>query len=555
MKVELHVLPFCLACLLLAAPSLDAQEEVLIAAGEGWRYFKGTEEPPADWHLLNFVDDAWLVGPTGIGYGDNDDATTLGDMRQIADDPATPDVDESQPGYVSVFCRKVFNVADAEAIENLVLRIDYDDGFVAYLNGVEVARRGLTGTPPPFSATATGHEAGTAENIVVDLTAVSLVTGENVLALQGHNTNLTSSDFSLIPELLANMELCPQDLVCFYDLGQGVVLEWANQTPYDWLEIRRDGQLLEPALPGTAQTFTDTDPVDGQTTYTVLAGLPSGEDCEPLECTVDLAIPDAILIAPGDRWRYLRGLTPVDPEWTQRAFDDATWESGPTGIGYGDADDQTVLDDMEDNYLVVFCRKTFEIDDLPSVREVVLSVSLDDGMVAYVNGTEVARVNMPAGAVTEQTAANVTVGNAPDDPPVELQIPTESLVAGENMLAVSVHNTALGSSDLSFIPTLVLFADQVVDRELFRRSDSDNSGVVNLTDGVHMLRWLFQSGPEPVCLDAADADDSGEVLLTDAVYLLLHLFQSGTAPPAPGIANCGVDPTPDALGCGASVCQ
>ena len=52
-----------------------------IRVGDTWRYFKGTEEPPATWNMLAFDDSGWLSGPTGIGYSDGDDATILDDMR------------------------------------------------------------------------------------------------------------------------------------------------------------------------------------------------------------------------------------------------------------------------------------------------------------------------------------------------------------------------------------------------------------------------------------------------------------------------------------------
>jgi hypothetical protein len=109
------------------------QDTVLIDRGETWRYFKGTQEPssPATlWRQQSFSDTSWLSGATGIGYGDGDDATVLADM---------------QNQYLTIFCRKTFNVADVSAVDSLVLSITYDDGFYAYLNGTEVASRNVSG--------------------------------------------------------------------------------------------------------------------------------------------------------------------------------------------------------------------------------------------------------------------------------------------------------------------------------------------------------------------------------------------------------------------------
>jgi hypothetical protein len=84
----------------------------------------------------------------------------------------------------------------------LILEVDYDDGFVAYLNGTEVARRGLgtVGIVPMFDQSATLREAGTSESIPI--CHELLVPGRNVLAFEVHNATLSSTDLSLKPALL-----------------------------------------------------------------------------------------------------------------------------------------------------------------------------------------------------------------------------------------------------------------------------------------------------------------------------------------------------------------
>src|SRR4030095_2888550 len=100
---------------------------------------------------LGFDETNWLRGPTGIGYGDDDDATVFDDMQQI----------DGKPGYLSLYLRRTFSIPDLGTIDNLILKIDYDDGFVAYLNGTEVARANATGNPPLHNQTASAdHEAG-----------------------------------------------------------------------------------------------------------------------------------------------------------------------------------------------------------------------------------------------------------------------------------------------------------------------------------------------------------------------------------------------------------
>jgi hypothetical protein len=82
---------------------------------------------------------------------------------------------------------------------------------------------------------------------------------------------------------------------------------------------------------------------------------------------------------------------------------------------------------------------------------------------------------------------------------------------------------------------------------LFRRGDADTSGVLELTDGVFVLNFLFAGGDRPPCRDAADTDDTGLIELTDGVFLLTWMFLGGPEPPPPGPHDCGADPTADAL--------
>lgn len=161
----------------------------LVETGQVWRYLPGTtapSEPAEAWTQLDFDDSAWLTGEAGFGYGDDDDATVLDDMRN---------------NYVTVYVRKTFSASSPIGEGMLELEIDYDDGFIAYLNGREVARRHMPDGPATFETTASSHEAGSPETIALGAAADLLVEGENVLAIEGHNTSTSSSDFSLFPAL------------------------------------------------------------------------------------------------------------------------------------------------------------------------------------------------------------------------------------------------------------------------------------------------------------------------------------------------------------------
>ena len=165
-----------------------------IVAGDSWRYLRGTSEPPSAWKTVAFDESAWTLGASGFGFGGWDDATILTDMQA----PAQP------PGYVAVYLRRQFTVPAPAAVSALTLSIKYNDGFVAYINGTEVARRNMTGETPAYTATANAtHDAATAEVIDLGASLSLLVPGSNVLAIQGHNVSVGDGDFSLIPELVA----------------------------------------------------------------------------------------------------------------------------------------------------------------------------------------------------------------------------------------------------------------------------------------------------------------------------------------------------------------
>lgn len=178
--------------------SLSAASTPLVNHTDVWHYRKGTNAPSLDWKTAAnaSLDATWLTGPGGIGYADGDDATTLSDMRS---------------NYTTIYIRREFTIgAPVDTNLNLTLTMDWDDGFVAWLDGVELKRDrapGAIGTEPSYSTNATStHEAsagGGAAPTAFNLGSVGsrLAPGTHVLALMALNENATSSDLSLIADL------------------------------------------------------------------------------------------------------------------------------------------------------------------------------------------------------------------------------------------------------------------------------------------------------------------------------------------------------------------
>ena len=82
--------------------------------------------------------------------------------------------------YLTLYARRVFSLPDLETVKNLVLRMVYDDGFIAYLNGVEVVRRGLGAdeSPVSFDTPASDHEAHGFEDFDIGEVAIALQKAE-----------------------------------------------------------------------------------------------------------------------------------------------------------------------------------------------------------------------------------------------------------------------------------------------------------------------------------------------------------------------------------------
>ncbi len=253
----------------LSIPRMLAAQQKLIPESSTWKYFKGTEEPPSDWNALDFDDSAWLEGQTPIGYSsDLTYKTLLSDM---------------QNNYLSAYIRRKFTVEDPSTIALLKLRMKYDDGFIAYLNGTEILRKGFAeGAAAPYNATASDHETNaTFEDTILNCGATQLLRkGDNVLAIKGHNVNLTSSDFSLEVELEAFADPCPTQITArLLSDKKRVQVSWtrpAGITTYDELTLTRNGAEL--ALTSTSQTsYIDREPSPGPNEYVLRARLCSVE--------------------------------------------------------------------------------------------------------------------------------------------------------------------------------------------------------------------------------------------------------------------------------------
>jgi hypothetical protein len=157
----------------------------LIPKGAEWQYLGG-KDPGAGWSATTEGGD-WKTGPAGFGYADGDDATVLSDMR----------------GHYKYLCiRRSFELTGKEDLTHLGLAIAFDDGFICYLNGKEVARDNVESGALDKVKGVKSHEAGGKFKYYALKAKDLLKPGKNVIGIEIHNDELGGSDVTLDPFLV-----------------------------------------------------------------------------------------------------------------------------------------------------------------------------------------------------------------------------------------------------------------------------------------------------------------------------------------------------------------
>ncbi len=164
----------------------------------------------------------------------------------------------------------------------------------------------------------------------------------------------------------------------------------------------------------------------------------------------------ATLYSYGSTWKYLDNNT-RPANWQTVAFSDAAWSSNVGKFGYNASQATCITSGctpictpatMCSKYITTLFRKVVNINTA-LYDSITLNLKRDDGVVIYVNGTEVARNNMPVGAVTNATKAapNVAVGAAEN---YSITLGSSSFVNGNNTIAVEIHLQTDKAADMSF---------------------------------------------------------------------------------------------------------
>ncbi len=163
----------------------------LIARGATWSYIDDGSNQGTAWRDPAFDDSGWSQGAAQLGYGDGDEETVVSFGAS------------SSNKYITTYFRHTFTVNGTASLPALELGLIRDDGAVIYLNGNELRRDNLPGGTISYTTPASSAIGGTSEGIFY-VTAVDpalLLEGENVIAVEIHQANITSSDISFDLEL------------------------------------------------------------------------------------------------------------------------------------------------------------------------------------------------------------------------------------------------------------------------------------------------------------------------------------------------------------------
>ena len=230
----------------------------------------------------------------------------------------------------------------------------------------------------------------------------------------------------------------------------------------DWLQT----DIAIPATPTIAYSGSPGFPVNGLAFTSSAFSDPQGSDTfGAMEWRVAEYQPNVIqrddepLIAAKSVWKYDDGGMDRGSAWRDPAYDDTLWASGPGELGYGETGQGTTLSwgpNSLDRYPTYYFRKKITLSEPGRFTGFRLGVRRDDGAVVFINGVEVFRTGMPVApaVIGYTTRASSDQSGANETTYFSSVLPLSALVAGENTIAVEVHQFSASNTDLRFDLTL-----------------------------------------------------------------------------------------------------
>ncbi|MBZ5739515.1 PKD domain-containing protein [Nocardioides mangrovi] len=187
-------------------------------------------------------------------------------------------------------------------------------------------------------------------------------------------------------------------------------------------------------------TVTDSDGVSRSVSHDVTVSAPT-------------TTTTSTIVPAGSTWSWKYDNTALPTNWNSRTFDASSWNSGAGVLGFGNnvgvVTNIDTFSTTSQRPLTAYFTRQFQVPDASSVVQLTLDTRADDGIVVYVNGTEVGRTNMPSGTIGTGTYASSSVSTANSQRPT-YTVPTSLLVNGTNVISAETHLNYRATANATF---------------------------------------------------------------------------------------------------------
>ena len=382
----------------------------LVPQGAVWKFLDNGSTPAASWRTTGFPDGGWSGGAAQLGYGEGDETTVIN---------GGPDNNR----IVTTYFRRAFALSDPAAFSSLSFRLLRDDGAVVHLNGFELFRSNMpTGTISPDTVASSvvadadettyfPHSAGTNR----------LITGTNLLAVEIHQANPTTTDLSFDLALDGTPVNRPPS-VAITEPFNNLALDAPASITIAAMAYDDDGAIdrveffVNGSKAGEDSSIPFSFDLSGMTTgeYIVSASAIDNAGASTRSQAVRVVVKKK-LSAAGAVWKFLDNGSDAGIDWRRSDFNDNGWSSGVAEFGYGDGDEATLVGyggNAANKFVTTYFRRGFVIGDPAALTNFTVRLRCDDGAIGFLNGMEAFRSNMPEGAINYRTPAGVPLGSS-----------------------------------------------------------------------------------------------------------------------------------------------
>ena len=276
-------------------------------------------------------------------------------------------------------------------------------------------------------------------------------------------------------------------------VGAKVSLAWDGVGGAAHYEVLNSGRVIA----STSQTTITVPFVSEDINFAVRAVDAAGNrsaSTQPIKTQLPEEGPqDPVLIDAGSSWSYLFTGAGPDGDWTDPGYDYSSWATGSAPLGWGQQElGTTLLTEESPKPITSYYSRSFDVVDATKVESVQLTTRADDGIIVYVNGTEVLRQNVDEGASGSDEYANAWVGaGAAIANPVVVDVPGNLFVTGTNVITAEVHSNYRGTTSHSFeLKAVATFGTQPPPEE---PPTPDSSVLIDAGSS-----WSYSFGGDPV---------------------------------------------------------